>query len=110
MSVLRAMLIRALDQVFGEHVHGYTVTEMRDEPLPALTMAFTVYDYFPVEFEYDRGRFGFRIAYARPVRVRIAPHTSADLADQAKVVQTVEALREAIRLRIPPAYLASIGA
>lgn len=110
MNALRAGLMSALSETFGDHVTDFEVTEMRDEPTPWLGMTFTLYEYFPIGFVYDRGRFGFSIQYTRGVPIKLPQHTSRDIEGDEKLVELVQALRKAVRLRIPPAYLESIGA
>jgi len=110
MGALRDELIAALRDVFAAQVTDFTVTVATDEPVPSLNIVFTIYGYFPVGFEYERGRFGFSVLYERPVGIALAQRTSHDLEGEGRLVELAESLRDAVRLRIPPTYLESIGA
>ncbi len=110
MGALRDDLIAALREVFGVHATDFTVGMATNEPVSSLNMEFTVYEYFPIGFEYERGQFGFSVLYQLPVGIRLAQRTSRDLQNEGQYVQLAESLRDAVRLRIPAAYLESIGA
>ncbi len=110
MRALREELVAALRTVFGSHVEDFVVQAELDAPVPSLNFSFTVYGYFVIGFEYDRGRFGFSVLYERPVGIPLDQHTSSDLEGEGRMIDLAEALREAIRLRIPSPYLDSIEA
>lgn len=110
MEALRDDLIAALREVFGVHATDFTVSMATDGPVSSLNLEFTVYGYFPIGFEYERGQFGFSVLYQLPVGIRLDQRTSRDLQGDGRYVQLAESLRDAVRLRIPAAYLESIGA
>lgn len=109
MDALTDLLLDAFEAHFGDAVQGYTVSESRDEPTPWLTVEFVVYGYFPIVLTYDRGRFGFGIAYgSTAVPVSIPPMISRELESPGAIAEAVEAFDAAIRLRIPDKYLESL--
>lgn len=93
----------------GDMADGAAVTEIRDKPTPWLTLEFTLYDFLPVVFVYDRGHAGFSVDYgSRPVSLLKLTDAHFDHG-RVQVAKAVDDVLTAARLRIPDKFLAAHG-
>jgi len=93
----------------GDVASDSAVTEIRDSPTPWLTFEFTLYQFLPVAFIYDRGRGGFSVDYGgrRVSLLKLQDdHFDNGRVDVKRAVNDVLA---AARLRIPDKFLESRG-
>lgn len=91
----------------GDVASDSAVTEIRDAPRPWLTFEFTLYEFLPVAFIYDRGRGGFSVDYGGR-RVSLLKLRD-DHFDNGRVIvkKAVDDVLAAARLRIPDKFLES---
>ncbi|MDI9891376.1 hypothetical protein [Microbacterium sp. IEGM 1404] len=93
----------------GDVADGAAVTEIRDSPTPWLTLEFTLYDFLPVAFFYDRGWGGFSVDYGSR-RASLLTLTDVHFDHgRVRVAKAVDDVLTAARLRIPDKFLAARG-
>lgn len=93
----------------GDVADDVSVTEIRERPTPWLTLEFTLYDFLPVAFAYDRGRAGFGVSYgSRSVSLLKLTNVHFDHG-RVQVAKAVDDVLAAARLRIPDKFLAAHG-
>lgn len=104
MEKLMRALRDALRDHFGEAVSGFRVQEMIEGDRPWLAVRFVLYDFWVVQFTYDRGLFGFGIDQGG---VGVGLLGSDELPARAldDLPTLVDVLDERVRLRIPDKYL-----
>jgi hypothetical protein len=98
-------LIKGLRGYFGDGVRDFVVSDVQVDPggALALSMRFTIYDYFPLIFNFDRGAFGFAIDFGHTgVSIHTSSERSAPIEDLAAVAAELD---DAVRLRIPDKFL-----
>ncbi|WP_345800703.1 hypothetical protein AAIB33_14675 [Microbacterium sp. AZCO] len=104
---LAMQLDRALRRVFPAAASGYLVRELRDDDHPWVRASFVLYEYWEIDFVYDRGAFGFSIPFRNvDVPVVRGPNEGQTIADLDEIL---EELGARVRLRIPDKYLAEWG-
>lgn len=93
----------------GDVADDAAVTEIRDRPTPWLTLEFTLYDFLPIAFVYDRGRAGFSVDDgSRSVPLLKLTNLHFDHG-RVRVAKAVDDLLTAARLRVPDKFLAAHG-
>lgn len=101
-------VVRVLRDMFGDRVSRFTVQDLVDsDGHVEFSVAFEMYNYFPVRFNYDRGSFGFTIDHGErgvpilPAGGHWPPFTELPL--------VLRQLDREIRSRIPYGFLESRG-
>ncbi|MEO5534187.1 MAG: hypothetical protein ABIR17_03550 [Pseudolysinimonas sp.] len=100
-------LARRVTSALREDFHGaarsFTISNLQEDgPLIAFSVRFEVYGYFPIVFNYDRGFFGFAIAFGE-VGVSVLGSLEGGSLDDLPAL--LEEFDRRIRLRIPDKYL-----
>lgn len=99
-------IIRAAKQMFGERINNITLFNVTDEPYKMFSIKCTVYNYFVLVFNYDRGHFGCNIAYGNDA---IALSNGIEWDNGSDFAMFWKKIDEQIRLRIPDKYLQAHG-
>lgn len=92
---------------FGKRVGSIVIEDIVDVPgHTSFDIKFKVYDYFPMRFNYDTGRFGCSIAIGETA---IGLENSQKWWDSADFDIFFEELKQEIELRIPDKFLKAKG-
>ena len=98
--------IGSMKSVFGRGVEGISLHDVSDVPFQQFSVNFVLYDYFPMQFNYDRGRFGCCICFGeRAIPIK----TSFEWNDGNIYDEYWKEIAYEIKLRIPDKYLAAKG-
>jgi hypothetical protein len=99
-------IIAMLKSYFGEKIDGFVVSDATDIPYTMFSIEFRLYNYFPMIFNYDRGRFGCAISYGVN---GVGLKNSQQWYDEADMDIFLKELEEQIELRIPDKFLKFYG-
>lgn len=95
-------IINELSMYFEDKVDGYTIFNQIDKPHTEFSIAFSLYNFFNIILNYDRGRFGCNINFGDN---GIEIENSQKWYDQSDMKMFCKELDEQIRLRIPDKFL-----
>lgn len=95
-----------LDMYFNDKISSYTILEYTDTPYKMFRIRFSIYNYFNIMLNYDRGRFGCSIIQGE---VGISLENSQKWYDKADMNIFLEELEQQIELRIPNKFLEYYG-
>lgn len=101
-EIIKTELKDALKRHFGDAIEDFMMSAYTDTPHVMFRLEFTVYRFFNVVLEYDRGRFGCCIPSGN---IMISLLNSQKWYGEADLEKYCEELDEQIRLRIPDKYL-----
>ena len=96
-------IVTALEEYFNDRIEGYSVYDIMDVPHQMFTISFTLYNYYNLAFNYDRGRIGFVILDNHD---GFGLKNSQPWFDKADLDVLFKELDEMVRIRIPDKYLA----
>jgi len=96
-------IISFLEEYFNNRIDVFTIFNSTDVPYPMFGIRFTLYNYYNIIFNYDRGKTGFTILNGQDV---IGLNNSQTWFDEADLDVLCKELDEKVRLRIPDKYLA----
>ncbi len=106
-------IIRYMEQkmnnYFGNRIEGYSIYNFDDSPYArTFNMIFSLYNYFTVGLNYDRGKFGCHIVNGK---WGVALNNSQERRDleRADIDLFIREIDEQVRLRIPDKYLEYYG-
>lgn len=99
-------IIAMLKNYFGEKIDDFAISGATDIPYTMFSIEFRLYNYFPIIFNYDRGRFGCAISYGGN---GIGLESSQKWYDEADMNIFLKELEEQIELRIPDKFLIHYG-
>ena len=99
-------IIRTAKEILGEKIYNITLFNVADEPYKMFSIKCTVYNYFVLVFNYDRGHFGCNIVYGNDA---IALSNNIEWDDDCDFTIFWKEIDEQIRLRIPDKYLQAHG-
>ncbi|MBQ8166723.1 MAG: hypothetical protein IJZ96_06785 [Lachnospiraceae bacterium] len=99
-------IIRAAKELLGERINNITVYNITDEPYKMFNIKCTLYNYFVLIFNYDRGHFGCNIVFGEDAVPIIS---SMEWDDGCDFKAYWDGINEEIRLRIPDKYLKAQG-
>jgi len=103
MTSLAKALHAALRARFGRGVAGYVVRELDDGEHAGMRASFVLYEYWEIDFVYDRGAFGFSIPFRNSdVPVMRGPQAGQSIEDLDGILAE---LQEKVLSRIPDKYL-----
>ena len=103
MTSLAKQLNVALRSRFGDAMTGYVVRELQEGDDPWMRAAFLIYEYWEIDFLYDRGSFGFSIPFRNAeVSVIQGPREGQTIADLDAILDELDGK---VRSRIPDKYL-----
>lgn len=93
-----------LKEYFGHRADNFVIFDVMEvNALPSFGIRFTVYDYFPLVFTYDRGLYGAAIDYGKSgIGLFRASDDSPAIEDLAAIAAIID---DRVRLRIPDKYL-----
>lgn len=106
-EVIEYELQTLLSNYFGDRIGSFTISGQRNKPFVALHMEFTVYNFYNIILNYERGSFGCAIRGGN--NIGIALPNSQKWYEQADLDVFVKELDKEIRLRIPDKYLEHYG-
>ena len=96
-------IVTALKEYFNDRIEGFTIYNITDIPYPMFSIRFTLYNYYKIVYNYDRGRNGFSISIGRD---GIGLKHSQPWFDDIDLGVLCKELDENVRIRIPNKYLA----
>ena len=99
-------VIRTAKEILGEKIDNITLFNVTDEPYKMFSIKCTIYNYFVLVFNYDRGHFGCSIVYGNDA---IALSNSMEWDDDCEFTIFWKEIDEQIKLRIPDKYLQAHG-
>ena len=103
MTSLAKQLNVALRSRFGDAMTGYVVRELQEGDHAWMRAAFLIYEYWEIDFLYDRGAFGFSIPFRNSeVSVIQGPREGQTIADLGAILDELD---RKVRFRIPNKYL-----
>ena len=103
MTSLAKELHVALRSRFGHAMSGFVVRELREGDHAWMRAAFLLYEYWELDFLYDRGAFGFSIPFRNSeVSVIQGPREGQTIADLGAILDELD---RKVRSRIPDKYL-----
>jgi len=93
----------ALRSRFGDAMSGYVVRDLQEGDHAWMRAAFLLYEYWELDFLYDRGAFGFSIPFRNAeVSVLQGPREGQTIADLDAILDELD---RKVRSRIPDKYL-----
>lgn len=96
-----------MSEKFEDRVDDFCILDViDDENHREFSVEFTVYDYFPIRLNYEKGRFGCCIMYGDK---EIGLENSQKWWDEANFDVFFKELQDEIELRIPEKFLKSRG-
>lgn len=99
-------IIRTAKEILGEKICNIALFNVTDEPYKMFSIKCTIYNYFVLLFNYDRGHFGCNIMCGNDA---IAIPTNIEWDDDCDFAFFLKEIDEQIRLRIPDKYLKAYG-
>ncbi len=100
-------IVCRLDGFFGERLADYVIEDVvNDSEYGFFSVKFSAYNYFPMRFEYDRGRFACYIDYG--IR-KIKLESSQKLWYNADFNTFLKEIKTQLELRIPDKFLRAKG-
>lgn len=99
-------LINQLISYFQEKIDNFVVSEITDTPYTMFQIEFSMYKYFYVVLNYDRGLFGCSVMNGNRY---FALESSQEWYDQADMNIFLKELEQQIKLRIPDKFLEFYG-
>lgn len=92
---------------FENRIKDFVVKDLNDdENYKSFSVEFSAYEYFPIVFNYDRGRIGYSICFGTRI---IALENSQKWWDEADFGILLYELKNELELRIPDKYLLRHG-
>ncbi|MEI3604985.1 hypothetical protein SPD48_04725 [Pseudogracilibacillus sp. SE30717A] len=95
-------IIQKLSNYFNNKIGTYSVYNMMDEPYIAFNIIFDLYNYYIINFSYDRGSIGCSIIQGK---YGIDLENSQQWYDTADMDVFLQELEQQIELRIPDKFL-----
>lgn len=95
-------IIRIAKLKFKERITNIMLFDVTDEPYKMFSIKFTLYGYFVIRFNYDRGHFGCSIVFGED-SVMLPSNIQWD--DNCDLNVFWDKIDEQVRLRIPDKYL-----
>lgn len=95
-------MIKTGKLIFGEKIQNIVLSNVTDEPYKMFSIKFTIYNYFVLVCNYDRGHFGCNIAFGKDA---ITLRSNIEWDDDCDFIKFWNEIDEQIRLRIPDKYL-----
>ena len=99
-------IIRTAKETFNERINNITLFNLTDEPYKMFSIKCTIYNYFVLVFNYDRGNFGCNIVCGDDA---IALPNDIEWDNDCDFAAFWKNVDEQIRLRIPDKYLQAYG-
>ena len=99
-------IIRTAKETFNEKINNITLFNLTDEPYKMSSIKCTIYNYFVLVFNYDRGHFGCNIVCGDDA---IALPNDREWDNDCDFAAFWKNVDEQIRLRIPDKYLQAYG-
>ncbi len=96
-----------LKEYFGKRIRNIAIWGQRNEPLVEFHMEFTLYNFYNIILNYERGRFGCAIIFSEKYGISLP--NSQKWYEKADLSIFVKEMDEQIRLRIPDKYLEQYG-
>lgn len=97
-------LMDFMSKYFNNKIGTFIITYQTDKPHTEFSFNFTIYNYFVIKLNYDRGRFGCSIIFGE---AGLSIDISQKWYDQADLRTFCKELDDQVRLRIPDKYLNS---
>lgn len=107
MSDLARSLDASLRRVFDGEQRALIFRELQEGDHAWMRASFVLYDYWEIQFVYDRGAFGFSIPFRHSAAAILGGPTDAFTLDDLDAL--LYELGNRARLRIPDKYLAARG-
>lgn len=92
--------------VFGDRVKNITLFSVTNEPYKMFSVKFTLYDYYIIVYNYDRGHFGCNILFGEDT---VPLQSNMEWDDDCDFMAYWKEIDRLIRLRIPDKYLKEYG-
>lgn len=92
---------------FGDRISSISIYGQRNEPFIQFHMEFTLYNFYNIILNYERGRFGCAIIFSEKNGISLP--NSQKWYDKADLYIFAKELDMQIRLRIPDKYLEQFG-
>lgn len=99
-------IIRIDKEILGEKIENIALFNVTDEPYKMFSIKCTIYNYFVLVFNYDRGHFGCNIVCGNDA---IALTNTIEWDDGCDFTVFWKEIDEQVRLRIPDKYLQAYG-
>lgn len=99
-------IIKNAKQIFGDRINNIVLYSVTDEPYKMFSIRFTLYNYYIIVCNYDRGRFGCSILFGEDA---ISLQNNIEWDDDCDYVIYWREIDKLVRLRIPDKYLAEYG-
>jgi len=96
-------IVTVLKEYFNDRIDEFTIFNITDVSYPMFSIRFTLYNYYNLIFNYDRGSIGFAILNGQN---GIGLKNSQPWFDKADLDVLCKELDQKVRLRIPDKYLA----
>ncbi|MEC5425164.1 hypothetical protein QGM71_16885 [Virgibacillus sp. C22-A2] len=101
-EVIKDEIKNELKGYFKDKIGSFSIYEQTDTPYTMFSMQFTMYNYFNIVLNYDRGAFGCAIINGE---VGISLKSSQKWYDKADMTIFLKELEQQIELRIPDKFL-----
>ena len=99
-------IIRTAKETFNEKINNITLFNLTDEPYKMFSIKCTIYNYFVLVFNYDRGHFGCSISSGNDA---ISLDSSKEWDNNCGLDEFWSDIDMQLRLRIPDKFLEANG-
>lgn len=100
------LIIDGFSKTFNGGAKSFVVMDSTDRPYPLVRIRFTVYDYFIIDFVYDKGGIGCSIVCGEYC---VGLDSSEEWFDEADLDKFFQDIKSEIELRIPDKFLKAKG-
>lgn len=99
-------IIRNAKLIFGDRINNITLSSVTDEPYKMFSIKFTLYNYYIIAYNYDRGHFGCSILFGEDT---VSLQSNIEWDDECNYEIYWKEIDKLVRLRIPDKYLKEYG-
>ena len=99
-------IIRSAKLIFGDRINHITLSSVTDEPYKMFSIKFTLYNYYIITYNYDRGHFVCSILYGEDT---VPLQSNIEWDDECNYEIYWKEIDKLVRLRIPDKYLEKYG-
>lgn len=92
--------------IFEDRINNITFSSVTDEPYKMFSIKFTLYNYYIIVYNYDRGHFGCSIIFGDDT---VTLQSNVEWDDECNYASYWKEIDRLVRLRIPDKYLKEYG-